>query len=638
MTQQSTPVRSVLESFDAEALREGVKAETRARQRHLPPISVYRWWARRAETVTGAIVDAIAAERPGERLLIADNFAGGGVIALSALLRGHQVYAQDVNPWAARGLATMLTLPDRDGLEGAAERLHQHVEPLLQRAYATTLADGTPATLAHTLRVATAPCPGCQTTLRLFPNSLVSLTSRVDCGGDTGFTVCPAGHLNRGPATKRHGCEECGRYIKVGARATQRTGRLGASRAAGSARFQSLRHMAPSAGRQFSSNAARRIAARLTVPPTWRRTSLHRRTGTPGARVPDIADGTEARVLRRHGMTAWHDLYPARQRVVIEALLGACEAAAEGDEPIQRALEVAIIGTTEMAGHVSRWDARYLKPYEAIANHRFNFTTLSTEPNVWGTPESGRGTLCRRLQMMVKASVWLEEQFGRRLSVAGPKPSTGTRTKVAPTTDAVITVGSSSRMTLPTGSLDAAITDPPYHDDVQYGELSDLFRAWGGSDTGDLDGDAIVRLGDTTATGRTYTKVLTEVFEEIRRALKPDGHLVLSYANRDPRAWVALFTALQDAGFQVAGYSVVHSENETDHSKSGRRSCTLDVLIDAIPVTDARVVQATPSALPVTDEARFCELVGTWALNVGALAPGWSEQLTCELRQQSFLS
>src|SRR5687768_17571042 len=108
-------IRSPLRHLDLRTLRHAVRQESRARQHCLPPISVYRWWARRTEAVTAAIVEAVGADRPG-RLTIADPFAGGGVIALATLLRGHRVYAQDVNAWAARGLATMLDLPAPDEL------------------------------------------------------------------------------------------------------------------------------------------------------------------------------------------------------------------------------------------------------------------------------------------------------------------------------------------------------------------------------------------------------------------------------------------------------------------------------------------------------------------------------------------
>ena len=45
---------------------------------------------------------------------------------------------------------------------------------------------------------------------------------------------------------------------------------------------------------------------------------------------------------------------------------------------------MAVLGTAEMAGLLSRWDRYYLKSYESMASHRFNFTTLAVEPNVIG--------------------------------------------------------------------------------------------------------------------------------------------------------------------------------------------------------------------------------------------------------------
>lgn len=633
MAEPTSVVDSVLRGFDPNAVRDAVTAETRARQSHLPPISVYRWWARRAETVTGALVDAVASSRPGERLLIADTFAGGGVIALAALLRGHQVYAQDVNPWAATGLAAMLTLPRPEDLESEAHQLHDNIADLLHRAYSTELRDGTPATIAHTLRVATAPCPSCSEKLRLFPASLVSLTRRVDIGGDDGFTACPAGHLNEGPANKRHACSTCGRYIKVGARYT--TGRR--AKCTNCSWQGSLEELAGD-GFEWEAVLVERCGdGRREID---RPTSAELRASacsswTPERSLPEIGDGAEARVLRRHGMHRWHDLYPARQRVVLEALLEGCRRI---ESPrARRALEVAVVGTTEMAGLASRWDSRYLKPYEAVANHRFNFTTLSAEPNVWGTPGSGRGTLDRRVAMLVKASAWLEEQTGRRLQVRGPIHADARRARPAHSVDAVVVSGSSARLALPQSSLDAVISDPPYHDDVQYGELSDLFRAWSGSDVGELPGDAIVRGSDTAATGLSYTAVLTQVFDEIRRALKPGGHFVLSYANRDPRAWIALLTALQDAKFRVAGYEVVHSENELDHAKAGRRACTLDVIIDAVAATTETVSRYRPPSAGEGDEYAFCHLVGGWALRVGDLPEGWQSQIRAQLLSAPFL-
>src|ERR1022692_655760 len=97
----------VLERFDSVAVSLRAAREVRNREIHLPPVSVYRWWARRTEAVFGGILDAFFSNRSGSGLVV-DPFSGGGVIPLAAVIRGHSVYAQDLNPWATQGLAGML--------------------------------------------------------------------------------------------------------------------------------------------------------------------------------------------------------------------------------------------------------------------------------------------------------------------------------------------------------------------------------------------------------------------------------------------------------------------------------------------------------------------------------------------------
>lgn len=635
MRQRTRPTRSVLRHLDARALAAPARAESRARQHHLPPISVFRWWARRTEVVSGALVEALAADSLTERLLIADPFAGGGIIALAALIRGHRVYAQDVNPWASRCLVTMLDLPAVDELGTAADRLYDRVAHLLEDAYGTRMSDGTRAEVATTLRVATGSCPECGEHWRLFPTALVSLTQRVDCGGKTGFVACASGHLNEATLAKSSRCSECRCCIDPEARYT--TGR--GFTCPGCGYTGKLSELAGEHGFAWEVVLVDRVSEEglreIGRPTKWDLAQAAAGRWSPNRQLPAIDDGVETRSLRRHGMQSWHDLYPSRQRVVIEKLLLAAPKAADGDERVARALEAAIIGSTEMAGLVSRWDARYLKAYEAIANHRFSFTTLAAEPNVWGASECGRGGVDRRLQQFAKASAWLGEKVGRNWVVDGPAPAAGRRRAMAARFDVRVVEGSSERLLLPAASLDAVLTDPPYHNDIQYADLSSLFRAWGGQPVGALDGDAaVVSTGDPID---EYEGRLTDVFAEARRALKPGGHLVLSYANRHPPAWAALFSALQRAGFRAAGYSVVHSENEVDHAKVGRRSCCLDVLIDLVDGDTGAVEIHEPKGRARGAEELFCRRVGRRALQIGSLTGDWRDELEKALVSSPFL-
>lgn len=617
----STDARqSVLRHLDVAEVNADARTEARSRQTALPPVTTYRWWARRTEAVTGALIDAANVDHPG-RLVVADPFTGGGVIALAALLRGHRVYAQDINLWAAQNLTTMLALPRANRLEPATDRLREQVAELLEAAYASTFEDRTPATVAHTLRVAIVACPCCSADVRLFPSGIVSLTERVDVGGANGWLACPWGHVHYGPADRRTGCQTCDRLIDPAARYTSqrrfrcRCGHSARIAEAGALRWEPVLIERTAPGRrEIGPPSAAELATALDtawpVQPT----------------LTAISSGRETDGLIRYGMTRWDHVMPRRQHAVLNALIAAIDTAAEDDPPVAAALRAAVLGSVEMAGYLSRWDPRYLKPYEAVANHRYNVTTLSAEPNVWGAPQSGRGTVGRRLDHLAKAGNWYAERLGRSPKVVGPLASTHRRSAGSRTDDVRVVVGSSVRLLASDSSIDLVCTDPPYHDDVKYGELSEIFRAWAGFDASRLDGEAVV-CSDGANTD-DYQATLQQAFREMRRALKPDGHLVLSYANRDPGAWAALFAALQTAGFATVGYQVVHAENDADHAKANRRSCNLDVILDLV-VSDDRPLRpfAPPEAPGEADEETFCHMLGQAALRVGRLKGAWREDL-----------
>ena len=350
-----------------------------------------------------------------------------------------------------------------------------------------------------------------------------------------------------------------------------------------------------------------------------------------------IPHGQETKVLLRHGFKDWADLYPRRQRAVTEALLALCAAAAV-DDALRNVLRLAILGTTEMAGYLSRWDRWYLKSYESMANHRFDFTTLPTEPNVWGTSTSGRGTVLRRLRLLLKASRWLAKRTGKRLVVEGPLSIDRLRSPMRSTTDARIVGGSSERIVLPARSVDLVLTDPPYHDDVQYHELSLPLRAWAELATEALEGEAVVNHATRqNLDGLQYRELLTRIFSETRRILRPTGHLIFTYGNRRPEPWVDVLAALQEAGFRAAGYAILQSENETDASTSETGPCSLDLVMDVVPDGDVRVRTWKPPKVVGTPEGEFLAIIGNAFLRIGDVTEGWETTLLRRLRRSRWV-
>lgn len=134
-------------------------------------------------------------------------------------------------------------------------------------------------------------------------------------------------------------------------------------------------------------------------------------------------------------------------------------------------------------------------------------------------------------------------------------------------------MGSATALARRDESVDVVITDPPYYDMVEYADASDLFHVWlkralfdiepdlFGPDAQLADGlqdknqEIIVRRvhepGRVRHDTAFYERMLGKAFDEARRVLKADGHLVVVFGHSDPDAWRRLLGALQTAGFVV---------------------------------------------------------------------------------------
>jgi putative DNA methylase len=627
-------VYSALRHFDRLAVEEAVRLETQHREIHLPPVSVFRWWARRTDAVNGALIDAVSLEMNREQLTIADPFVGGGVIALSALRRGHRLYAQDINPWVVEGLRTMLDLPPRRDIEAAGKALIAAAAKLTGRAYNTRFRDGSPAQLLHSIRVATGGCTACGHHHRLFPHALVTLLRRKERGRSEAVLACRKGHLHVGDSSGVASCPEC--LGTVDPAESYQVKRVVRCPECGHQERLDQRAVSGSFGWELvlvERSDGRRREVDFPLPEEI--TKSDDAYWNPMRRLGAIPEGSETRVLRRHGFQSWSDIYPARQRYVTEQLLRIASCL-DADEKVALGVRMAIIGTTEMAGRLSRWDRFYLKSYEAMASHRFNFTTLSVEPHVVGVGRHGRGTLQRRLHLLARAADWTRDQaFPGSVTMSVSKEERLTGESI---NDVSIVLGSSERMLLPDKSVDLVLTDPPYHDDVQYHELSLPLRAWAGLTRVRPTGEAVAIPHSKQLSGhRQYRDVLQRVFRELRRTLKSNGRLLFSYANREPAAWVNLFAALRASGLQPLGYALVRSENENDPAKRNARACTFDLILELVPKEAKIAGWYRPETPSQGDEEAYLRAVGDAFLISHDLVNGWEAELVARLRAHSFL-
>ena len=570
-----------------------VQLQQRNREAHAPVVSLFRWWARRPHSLAGALLDAASCEFGNNSFLVADPFSGGGTVAFEAARRGLPIYAQDLYLWPSQGLATALTSANLRDFENAATLLLARLE--LYRHLYWNVVEGEVKELTHILRVRTTTCPDCTGRIFLFKEPLISLASR-RLGETFGFFGCSAcGTVSRRKHTaSSFRCDGCGERWKVVTEQSQSAS---------------------------STSTCRHCCARLThseilniglewFPVLVQETAVSLSRSTVRLRQPILGDpvndlprpkhgllhvtipeGLETGHLLRSGFRFWEDLYTERQLRVIFAALREIDAL-DFAEPVRARLRLAVLGATEMAGYICRWERYHPKALEAMANHRYSRSMLAVETNLLA--RTGRGTLPRRFEAAEKALRWMHTKgFPTRTSHTS---STERRRQFSQ--GALVVTGSSERQLLQDGVVRLVLTDPPYHDDLQYGELSRLFHLWMSATTacGEIhEGDEAApnRLRGTDT--RHYEDKVAACLTESRRTLCHGGRLVLTFHNKNPQAWVALARALSRSAFVIVGLATVASENPADHSKRGKETFLSDLVIECRPRSEFRRVPAKPT-------------------------------------------
>jgi putative DNA methylase len=584
---------SLLAKIDWKTLDDRVSYQQRNREVHSPAISLYRWWARRPHALIGGILDAAPAGAQ-----ISDPFSGGGTVAVEAAQRDLGVYAQDLHPWAAAGLATALDRVDPSQLQAGVDSWLEELAPERSRLYGIGAEGEVGEEVLTTFWVRIVRCPRCQSQTYLYPYPLLSLASRrkEETHAFYGCNGCGTITRSKRDLPERR-CSGCRRQLGGDSVSQIPEGKICCRRRGCEHEFAAfgptyewrpvlVQRRRDGAVEIARPTAAEREAAQIEPPQL------------PASLRGEIPIGLETARLRRAGFRRWADLYPPRQLHSI--LTAAAVLDRLNVEPAVRTrLQLALCGAGEMAGYASRWDRFYPKAFEAMANHRFSLTGFAAEVNLLS--DRGRGTLPRRLQHSLRASRW-----GEDLPSLAPRvrPSRGTRLVTKELDRPAVVCGSSATQLLPNNSVDLVLTDPPYYDDVQYAELGALFLAWaqatgliGDSVHVDFRSEAVHNSKRGTDAGR-YCELLTAVLSETARTLKPKGRVVLTFHNTDGRAWWALARALGRSGFYVNALAVAHAENEADHAKRGRRAFSRDLVIECRSFPSDGLVIASQASDP----------------------------------------
>ena len=125
-------------------------------------------------------------------------------------------------------------------------------------------------------------------------------------------------------------------------------------------------------------------------------------------------------------------------------------------------------------------------------------------------------------------------------------------------------------------TYDVIITDPPYYDAIPYSDLMDFFYVWlrrclhgisaetddafrepvgpkwnHQTNDGEIIDDSSRFAGDNDKSRQAYEDGMFRAFQACHHSLKPDGRLVVVFANKQSDAWESLVSAMIRAGFVV---------------------------------------------------------------------------------------
>ena len=124
-------------------------------------------------------------------------------------------------------------------------------------------------------------------------------------------------------------------------------------------------------------------------------------------------------------------------------------------------------------------------------------------------------------------------------------------------------------------SVDLVCFDPPYYDNVQYGELSDFYYVWQKRGLRDVFpalfsrrlvnkmDEAVAnpaRDGSAANAKAAYERMMADIFSECRRVLRDDGVMTIMFTHKKQEAWETLTRSLIEAGWVISACMPVESE------------------------------------------------------------------------------
>ena len=290
-----------------------------------------------------------------------------------------------------------------------------------------------------------------------------------------------------------------------------------------------------------------------------------------------IPAGNKTDEPRRYGMTTWADMFSPRQLLTMCSYVEALhelipeiekELPADRSKAVVTYLGMVLSKAVNYNSQLTVWHPTRSQIANTFNRHDFAFSWT------YGEFDASRNLFPWALDQVCDAY----KGIGK---LAAPAHRIFRRTK-APVPVEVTLSSASDLDHIRDGSVDLVLTDPPYYDNVMYGELSDFFYVWlkrtigtvhsdlFADDLANKDDEAVANPARFAQLGRKkkqlacgdYERKMAAAFRETHRVLRDDGVLTVMFTHKKVEAWDTLAMSLLDAGFAIHSSWPVHTESE----------------------------------------------------------------------------